>query len=552
MLLDFEEPEKDDTDALWELVSRSQPERARTSSDTDRATTAKDNSSRCLSTEHQFGGESRASGEQSTPKEGIKNETEARRKQSARRQARQVHHAERQSEAEKEKSQEKGNSGIVKQTQQEQTSEQNKRMVQPRRSMILFVFVLGIAFLASWLVYRFQQSEAELSIPWIPSPDARLFSQRPLPPVNEKLLLSSSEYKLPLQTKGRDIVDQNGNRFKLSSVNWYGASDELFIPGGLDIQHRDMIANTIKKLGFNSVRMPYSDEMVMTNPTVLPHLLTANPDLIGKRALDIFVASVEALTDAGLAVIINNHITSAVWCCGADPCDAGWANDHLGPLCRVKQTEEQWIEHWETVMERFLENPLVIGADLRNEVRGLWGTMPWDKWATAAEKCGNKLLKLKKDWLIIVEGTESANHLRYVGKRPVVLDVPNRVVYSAHVYSWSGWGSSEGRYSKRTYASFVDAMRTNWAYLVEDDIAPVWIGEFGAPNHPGQGDANYWANLMRYLKAIDADFGYWAVNPRKPKDNEKESYSLVKDDWVTPVLDYRLKDMTELMVPRKT
>ena len=129
----------------------------------------------------------------------------------------------------------------------------------------------------------------------------------------------------------------------------------------------------------------------------------------------------------------------------------------------------------------------------------------------------------------------------------VNLDVPDRVVYSAHVYAWSGWGSSEGRYAKRAYASFVRAMRRNWGYLVEGDVAPVWIGEFGAPHHPGVGDVNYWQNLMRYLKAIDADFGYWAINPRKPKDDEKEGYCLVEDDWVTPVLDYRMRDMTELM-----
>ena len=90
-------------------------------------------------------------------------------------------------------------------------------------------------------------------------------------------------------------------------------------------------------------------------------------------------------------------------------------------------------------------------------------------------------------------------------------------------------------------------MRANWAYLVDDNVAPVWIGEFGAPRTPGAGDANYWGNLMRYLKSIDADFGYWAINPRKPKNNAREGYSLVEDDWVTPVLDYRLKDMTELM-----
>ncbi|KAI0540741.1 endoglucanase E1 [Xylaria digitata] len=389
------------------------------------------------------------------------------------------------------------------------------------------------------------KAEAALKRPWIPDAGAELFSQRPLPPFIEESSITT--YTMPLRTKGRDIVDTVGRRFKLASVNWYGGSDELFIPGGLDIQHRSVIAASVRTLGFNSVRLPYSDEMVIENPHIDDRHLTANPDLFGQRALDIFAAVVEALTDAGIAVIVNNHITTATWCCGADPCDASWSNDHLGPLCRIRQSEEDWIQHWETVMERFVDNPYVIGADLRNEVRGVWGTMPWGRWAAAAEKCGNRLLKMNRDWLIVVEGTESGNDLTGARTRPVVLDVPDRVVYSAHVYAWSGWGSREGRYAKRSYASFIQAMRKNWAYLVEGNMAPVWVGEFGAPRHPGEGDANYWSNLLRYLKRIDADFGYWAINPRKPHDNVKEGYSLIEDDWVTPILDYRMRDMTELI-----
>ncbi|KAK0631834.1 glycoside hydrolase superfamily [Immersiella caudata] len=409
------------------------------------------------------------------------------------------------------------------------------------------MLLLLAALVVGSLFYRFWKTEKAMNMPWTPDPGSRLFSERPLLPPVESAFLASGNFELPLRTKGRDIVDQKGHRFKLASVNWYGASDELFIPGGLDVRHRNDIAAMIRTLGFNSVRMPYSDEMVMLNPHILPHLLTANPDLIGLRALDIFEAVVDSLTEAGIAVIINDHITSATWCCGADPCDAGWANDHLGPLCRVKQTEDEWIEHWETVMARFVNNPLVIGADLRNEVRGVWGTMTWDRWATAAERAGNALLKMNPDWLIVVGGTESSNDLAGAGERPVKLDVDNRVVYSAHVYAWSGWGSMGGRYAKRSYPSFVKSMRHNWGYLVEGNLAPVWIGEFGAPDKPSEGDANYWQNLMRYLKAIDADFGYWAINPRKPRQNEKESYALVEDDWATPVLDYRMKDMTELI-----
>lgn len=411
----------------------------------------------------------------------------------------------------------------------------------------MYILLLSLV-LASGVFLHLYRAEAALAVPWVPDRSAQLFAQRPLPAPPDDAFLDSPSYRLPLRAQGRDIVDANGRRFRLASVNWYGASDELFVPGGLEVRHRDDIARAIRRMGFNSVRLPYSDEMVVANPPILPHLLAANPDLAGSRALDVFQAVVEALTAQGIAVIVNNHITSATWCCGADPCDAGWANDHLPPmLCRVRQTEAEWVAHWETVMARFVDNPLVIGADLRNEVRGVWGTMTWDMWARAAERAGNALLALRRDWLIVVGGTESGNDLTGVARRPVVLDVPGRVVYSAHVYSWSGWGSLEGRYSRRKYPSFVQAMRRNWAYLVEGDVAPVWVGEFGAPDRPGEGDANYWANLLRYLKVLDADFGYWAINPRKPKDNDRETYSLVEDDWVTPLLDYRMKDLTELM-----
>lgn len=351
----------------------------------------------------------------------------------------------------------------------------------------------------------------------------------------------------PLRTRGRDVVDAKGKRFKLASVNWYGASDEQFIPGGLDIQHRSSIAEAIRRLEFNSVRLPYADETVVLNPLIPAELLAANSDLLGKRALDVYEAVVNSLTEAGVAVIVNNHITQATWCCGINPCDAAWTNSYLRGLCRVRQDEEQWIRNWETVMRPHVNNSLVIGADLRNEVRGLWGTMKWNRWRAAAEKAGNRLLKMQPDWLIVVEGTSSSNDLAGVRGEPVVLDVENRVVYSSHVYAWSGWGSLEGRYAKRTYESFAKSMEENWGYLIKKNIAPVWVGEFGAPHSPDSADRNYWDNLMEYLKMMDCDFAYWAINPRKPHGNESETYSILEDDWHTPIMDYRMRSMVQLM-----
>ena len=354
-----------------------------------------------------------------------------------------------------------------------------------------------------------------------------------------------SLFQPPLYTSGRYILDKSGARFKLVSVNWYGASDKFFIPGGLDVQHRSDIARAIRKHGFNSVRLPYADEMVTKNPLINSTLLTANADLVGSTALEIYHAVVESITEAGLAVIVNNHITQARWCCDGNPCDTIWLNTHLGPFCRVSQSESQWVENWLTIMRPHVNNPFVVGADLRNEVRSLKGRLLWNDWATAAEEAAGALLTLQPNWLMVVEGVQSANDLSGARERPVQLSVPNRLVYSSHVYAWSGWGSLNPN-SKRTYASFATEMQYNWAWLLDDNIAPVWVGEFGAPHEPNKGDMNYWNHLIQFLEETDADFGYWAINPRKPDKNEIETYSLFEDDWISLIYDYRIHDMARL------
>ncbi|KAK6361224.1 hypothetical protein TWF730_004966 [Orbilia blumenaviensis] len=460
-------------------------------------------------------------------------------------------------------------------------------MTTRRFGILLGISALFVAGLVPYLLYRniLHQNYFYASLDSYPSPkEIALKLHCPGRPNMTANALEERPplFKLPLRTQGRNIIDSSGERVKLMSINWYGASDEDFVPGGLDIRHRKEIAATIREMGFNSVRLPYSDELVLTNPDVPEKFWSKNPDLTrGKRreageeqgervqrirdlpdadrandgddgtnstitvkALDIFDAVVETLTDEGIAVIVNNHITQARWCCDANLCDATWANDYLGKVCRISQTEEQWIQNWEKVMRKYVDNPLVIGADLRNENRSPLGKMLWSSWATAAERAANRLHALQPNWLMFVEGVASANYLQGVRSRPISLPIPDRVVYSAHVYGWSGWGSLlKGPYWSRDYASFAYDMYDNWGFLLEEDIAPVWVGEFGAPDVPNTGDINYWTNLMNFLEEMDADWGYWAINPRKPKGNETETYALVQDDWVTPKCDYRLYDL---------
>lgn len=376
--------------------------------------------------------------------------------------------------------------------------------------------------------------------------------KRPWNEPSATLPSETNNTKLPLSTLGRYIIDADGQRVRLFSVNWYGASDEGFAVGGLEHQHRDDIAKTIKSLGFNSVRLPYSDELVYKNPEVFPELLTANQDLWGLSALEVYAAIVDALTSAGLYVIINNHITKSRWCCDGNLCDAKWKNDYLGPFCPVRQNEESWIRNWEIIMQPHANNPFVIGVDLRNEPRGPTDKFLWPSWAEAAENAARRLHAVQPNWLVFVEGISSANDVSGAQTRPVELSVPHKLVYSAHVYGWSGWGSLSP-FWRRSYESFAAEMEHNWAWLLHENVAPVWIGEIGAPDVPNRGDLHYWNNLMNYLRELDrqydksAHLAYWAINPRKWKNNEYESYGLLDDDWITVRKDYRLMELLDLV-----
>ena len=51
----------------------------------------------------------------------------------------------------------------------------------------------------------------------------------------------------PLSTKGRYIVDAHGKRVRLAGVNWYGASEDMGVPAGLDHVGVDALAGLIDR-----------------------------------------------------------------------------------------------------------------------------------------------------------------------------------------------------------------------------------------------------------------------------------------------------------------
>jgi hypothetical protein len=373
----------------------------------------------------------------------------------------------------------------------------------------------------------------------------------------------------PLSTTGRFIVDAGGRRVRLAGVNWYGAHEDLGVPPGLDRTDRHTLARRIAMLGFNSVRLPFSLWMTEQAAPVPGKYLAANPDLSGATPLQVYDACVEALTGAGLIVIPNCHTLDPGWCCSDDDDNGLWYNDRWPP--------GRFFAAWQDIAARYKANPLVAAMDIMNEPRRTrvgwrvlaptWGTRRKTDIAAMYTAVGNLIHEVSPHPLIICEGLGYAADLTGAARHPVRLERPGKVVYSLHDYSWF---HPRGQ-SRRAY---FDQMHRNGGYLLSEQIAPLWIGEFGndtrdlasfglAPS-PRPGDAAiWWGNFHAWLTANDVDWCWWALNPTQPKGTvpvtgrhrsdwgDPEPWGLLTPDWRAVANPPVLGILQQMMSPRE-
>ncbi|GIJ47646.1 hypothetical protein Val02_45320 [Virgisporangium aliadipatigenens] len=364
---------------------------------------------------------------------------------------------------------------------------------------------------------------------------------------------SSESWVAPLSTRGRYIVDRNGDRFRLRSGNWHGASgtwngsgdqaddanhhageNSHRVPLGLDRAPVGRIVDGFREIGVNSVRLPFSNEMVHDTRPVSASDVAANPHLAGLTPLQVYDVVVAALTGAGLAVILNNHTNTTRWCCGVD------GNERWN----ASQSATVWEADWLFMVRRYRTDPRVVGADLYNEVRrSVWDDPNWGlgddhDWFAAAQRVGDRILtEANPDLLVFVEGINWTGIPvdGFAHERPTLAPVrtlshtltrSHKLVYAAHFYGYTGprhsGATGVGETSDPRYRDLSpDELRTvlrNQAFYVAADTgkhytAPVWISEFGVG---GREETNakeraWFATFVDELIRNDADFAYWPL-----------------------------------------
>ncbi|MFJ5266619.1 glycoside hydrolase family 5 protein [Streptomyces sp. NPDC088387] len=364
---------------------------------------------------------------------------------------------------------------------------------------------------------------------------------------------AAADWTAPLSTRGRWIVDANGDRFRLRSGNWHGASgtwngsgstaddanhhageNSGRIPLGLDRAPMGEIVSGFREIGINSVRLPFSNEMIRDSVPVTDDAVAANPALRGRTPLQVYDAVVGALTDAGLAVILNNHTNTTRWCCGVD------GNERWN----ASQSAETWENDWLFMARRYKENKRVVGADLYNEVRrNIWDDPNWGlgnnhDWFAASQRVGDRILtEANPDLLIVVEGINWTGIPidGFAHERPTLEPVrrlshtlvdSGKLVYAAHFYDYTGPNHSgatgtgettDPRYRDFSPGELIDVLNRQAFFVTgEQDqhfTAPVWISEFGVGGREETGAKQraWFENFVDQLIRTDADFAYWPL-----------------------------------------
>ncbi len=331
----------------------------------------------------------------------------------------------------------------------------------------------------------------------------------------------------PWHTSGAQILDAHNQPIRIAGVNWSGFETNTFVVHGLQNRsYKDML-DQIKSLGYNTIRLPYSNQLFDSGSAPSGIDYNKNPDLQGLQGLQLMDKIIDYATGIGLHIILDQHRPdasgqSALWYTPAYP-------------------ETRWISDWQMLANHYKGNPMVVGADLHNEPHApaCWGCGQQDiDWQAAAQRGGNAILAVNPNWLIFVEGVDCyggnsdcywwGGNLEGVKDHPVKLNVPDRLVYSVDDYPASV--KEQSWFSAANYpANLTGVWDKYWGYVAKEGIAPVWVGEFGSRLQTEQ-DRQWFSDLIDYLGtgASGINWTYWTWNP-----DSVDTGGILADDWQT-------------------
>jgi endoglucanase len=324
-------------------------------------------------------------------------------------------------------------------------------------------------------------------------------------------------------TCGSQIVDRDGRPIIITGIAWSGMELSGNAPQGLDRRNYAAVLLDVKALGYNVVRIPFDSQSIQPGQIPTEINYWANPNLRGLSSLEVLDQIVGTCRDLGLKVILDHH--------RIDPFSKPplWYDGTY--------SQDQWVADWKRLAQRYRGNDAVIGFDLQNEPFGAtWGSGDSaTDWRLAATKAGNAILQVDPYALIFVEGIGIhqgsyywyGGELQDVAHAPMTLAVPGRLVYSPHEYGPSVYPQTW--FTVPTYPSNLpDIWTLHWGFIAERSLAPVVVGELGAPQTGFDTGGTWQRAILSFLAYHNIGFVAWALNP-----TSSDTGSVFQSDWTT-------------------
>lgn len=385
-----------------------------------------------------------------------------------------------------------------------------------------------------------------------------------------------------LHVENGKVVDMYGNEVWMTGVNWFGYNVGSQVFDGVWSQNMHKCLNDIADHGFNLLRVPMSVELLLQWKNGDPDPMIKineyeNPELtvegiVGgtpKYSFDIWNMAVNWCRENGIKIMIDIHC--------AETASAG----HQVPVWYTdKFSTEDWLEALEWVADYYKDDDTIIAIDLKNEPHGTSDVKPdfakWDdstdknNWKYAAERGAAAVLGANPNLLVMVEGTEvypkfeegenwdsqnidyanyprsAFHHTWWGGNFRGVKDHPlenigvnnSQLVYSPHDYGPLVYEQTwfEGDFTSESLME--DVWYDNWFYLVDQNIAPLLMGEWGGfinYGHDGEdgkdpdGKNTKWMTYLRNLMIENhIHHTFWCFN-----ENSGDTGGLVYDNFGT-------------------
>jgi len=328
-------------------------------------------------------------------------------------------------------------------------------------------------------------------------------------------------------------IYQGDQPISIKGINWFGFETSDYALHGLWSVNLEKTLDFVAAAGFNAIRMPFSCELALDMEGKKPTSLNtwANKELVGVTSgqlMDRFIAS---CASRGLLVMLDMHRLE-----GAGSITELWYDS--------RYTEDKVIQAWKIMVTRYLGCWNVFAADLKNEPHGAasWGdgVLATD-WRLAAERIGAAVQEINPRLLIFVEGVEKngvvqpqencwwGGSIASAEKAPVRLPIPNKLVYSPHVY-----GPDVHMQPYFEPADFLSNMEAIWdrhfGFAKKNALGPaVCLGEWGGWARVNSKDLVWHKKLSEYIAANKIDSFYWCLNP-----DSGDTGGVLTDDWVTP------------------